>query len=812
MAMNTTVKKLSIILFSSFSISVFSQTPLIKGTGNVTGVVQDSVLHVPVEFANVAILDKVTGKPIDGTVCDEKGAFVITKLQKGEYVIAISFLGFDTKRMKLLINDRRSDVNLGTVKIATSSHVLQTVIIEGQKELIEEKVDRTIYNAENDQTTKGGDATDVLKRVPMLSVDMDGNVSLRGSSNVRVLINNKPSTITASSVADALKQIPADMIKNVEVITSPSSKYDAEGSAGIINIVLKKNTLEGIFFTADGSSGNRGSNLSLNGSYRKGKMGFSIGAFTRGTYNVRSDFYNRQLTQFNGDTIQNIQRSSNHSNGSASQFTLNWDFDINKFNSLTASVRYGVRDQFTFQDRLTTEKIASNTISSRVQNVKTTASGDNVDVSINYTTLFNKKDREFNLMAIYSKNNPISGFVTDSLSQTNNTVLKSYRNANQGVTQEVTFQADFLEPLSKDHTLEFGAKDVRRDVSSNYNYQQAGANGEYLPWINSALSNGFNYDQTVTAGYISYTGIVLKNYTLKAGARYEYTDIHAHFNVQPNISIPSYGVIVPSFNFSRKLANGNLIKISYNKRIQRPTLQELNPNLQASNSLNATIGNPLLKPEYTDNYEIAYKTFYKAATINFSTFVRNNTNDIQQARSIRNDTIFSIYQNIGTEVNYGVSVFITLPVTEQFTINGGADMFYRILKNNSNDPFINASNEGFTKNFRIFGTYNFSKGWSTQFFTFFQGKNFNLQGYRTNPINHSIAIKKDIWNKVASIGIGVDNFLTPSYNVYSELKSAYLTQSIRNTLYNTLIRVNISYKIGRQLPEKKRKVTMEEDN
>ncbi len=455
---------------------------------------------------------------------------------------------------------------------------------------------------------------------------------------------------------------------------------------------------------------------------------------------------------------------ANHSNGSTSQFTFNWDYDINKLNSLTASVRYGVRDQFSYQEHLMTEKIASGgTASSRIQNIKTTASGNNVDTSINYTKLFNKKDREFNLMAIYSRNNPVSGFVTDSLSQADQTILKSYKNYNQGQTQEVTFQADFLEPLASDHTLEFGVKDVRRDVSSTYNYQQAGANGEFFPWVNSALSNGFNYDQTVAAGYISYTGVILKNYTLKAGARYEYTDIHAHFTGQPNISIPPYGVLVPSFNFSRKLANGNLIKISYNKRIQRPSLQELNPNLQASNSLNATIGNPLLKPEYTDNYEIAYKTFYKAATINFSTFIRHNTNDIQQARSIRNDTIFSIYQNIGTEANYGVSIFVTLPITERFTINGGADMFYRILKNNSNDPYINASNEGFTKNFRVFGTYNFPKGWSAQFFTFFQGRNFNLQGYRTNPINHSIAIKKDIWNKAGSIGIGVDNFLTPSY-------------------------------------------------
>jgi outer membrane receptor protein involved in Fe transport len=784
-----------------------------KGSGKISGVIMDSTANVPVEFANVALLDPASKKPVDGTVCDDKGKFVITKVAKGDYVISISFIGFETREIPVSLTDRKGDLDIGVIRIASSSKELEAVVVEGQKELVEEKVDRTIYNAEIDLTTKGGDATDVLKRVPLLSVDMDGNVSLRGSNNVKVLVNNKPSTITASSVADALKQIPADMIKNVEVITSPSSKYDAEGSAGIINIVLKKNALEGTFFNVDGSTGTRGSNLSLNASYRRGKMGFSLGAFTRATYNVKSDFYNSQTTMNNGDTVQNIQQSSNHSNGEVNQFTFGWDYDINKKNSLAVSARYGIRNQLSYQDHLLTQKYPMNGVpSAYLQNIKTTATGDNFDASLNYTKLFNKKDREFNFMAIFSENSPVSGFVTDSLSQPDYTVLKSYKNDNSGKTREVTFQADFLEPISPGHTIEFGAKSIDRVVTSTYTYSKAGSNGEYAPWVNPLLSNGFNYDQRVTSGYLSYTGTILKNYSLKAGMRYEFTDISAHFENQPDISIPSYGVLVPSFNFSRKLSNGRLIKISYNKRIQRPTLQELNPNLQASNGLNATIGNPFLKPEYTDNAEIAYKTFYKGTTINLSTFIRNNTNDIQQARSIRNDTIISIYQNIGTENNYGVSVFLTIPVSEQFSISGGADVFYRILKNNSNNPTINATNSGVTNNFRVSGNYNFAKGWSAQFFSFFPGKNFNLQGYRTNPINHSLAVKKDIWGKAGSIGLGLDNFFTPSYKVYTELNSAFLRQSTTTTLYNTIIRINFSYRIGKQAPERKRKVGDDEDN
>ncbi|MCZ8215042.1 MAG: TonB-dependent receptor, partial [Cyclobacteriaceae bacterium] len=236
------------------------------GNGKISGTVIDAENNAPVEFATIALHDAASNKVVNGTVADGKGKFVITKIEDGTYNVVISFIGYETQTISnLKVAGKDNDINVGTIKLGTGSKVLNEVVVEGKKDLIEERVDRTIYNAENDATTKGGDATDVLKRVPMLSVDLDGNVSLRGSSNIMVLINNKPSTIMASSIADALKQIPADQIKTVEVITSPSAKYDAEGSGGIINIVTKKNTLEGLTLNVDAGVGYRGSNLGLNG-------------------------------------------------------------------------------------------------------------------------------------------------------------------------------------------------------------------------------------------------------------------------------------------------------------------------------------------------------------------------------------------------------------------------------------------------------------------------------------------------------------------------------------------------------------------
>jgi hypothetical protein len=358
-----------------------------KGTLKISGIVTDSLTKAAVEFANVALIDPSTNKPINGSVADDKGKFAITGVASGTYTIEISFIGFETKRIKnLKVADRNIDI--GSYIISPSVETLKEVIVEGQRQLIEEKVDRTIYNAENDVTTRGGDATDVLKRVPMLSVDLDGNVSMRGNQNIRVLINNKPSTIAASSVADALKQIPADEIKSVEVITSPSAKYDAEGSAGIINIITKKNTLQGATLNVNAGAGLRGSNLGLNGNYRQGKMGFSLGGFGRAGYNTFGAFENEQITRdANGNLVStSTQEADTRSTNLFGRYQLGWDYDINKFNSLTASARYGVRNGSNYQDGLFSQTYNNTNVltNSTYTDVTTIDNSGTVDLSLDY--------------------------------------------------------------------------------------------------------------------------------------------------------------------------------------------------------------------------------------------------------------------------------------------------------------------------------------------------------------------------------------------------------------------------------------------
>ncbi len=806
-------KLVSLLVLTICSTLAFAQAPggpsgpagaAQKGNVRIVGTVMDSTTNKPVEFAMVALTDVATNKPIDGAVCDDKGKFTINKVNAGKYKLVISFIGFESRTIRVTVGDKKDDIDLGKVTISPTVEVLKEVTVTGQKALVEERVDRTIYNAENDATTRGGDASDVLKRVPMLSVDMDGNVSLRGNQNIQVLINNKPSTIVASSVADALKQIPADQIKSVEVITSPSAKYDAEGSAGIINIVTKKNTLEGLTLGVDMGAGLRGSNLGLNGNYRKGKMGFSLGGWGRANYNVTGSFKNDQTTidPKTNSVSRSIQNADSRSNGVFGNYNLGWDYDINEKNYMTASVRLGVRNNNSYQDGLFTQTFKADTLySNSLRNTVTNDKSNSIDANLTYTHQYEKPQRELSIQALYSRNNRNNDF-SNNISTP---AIQRIKNLNDSYNQEATIQVDYQTPISTNQMLELGAKEIMRKAYSNYTYLIAnGADAPYVLTDNSSLNNNLNYDQTVTAGYASYTYSTKTGYSLKGGARYEYTTIDAKTLTDASINIPSYGVLVPSVNASKRLANGNTLKASYNRRIQRPSIRFLNPNIQAANPLNVTIGNPSLTPEYTNNYEVGYSTLIKGTSLNFSGFVRNTTDAIQSVRTVKGDTAVTNYRNIGSENAYGASVFANVTLGK-LSLNGGADGFYTTLNNNVADPQNNAKNDGFVISGRMFGSYDLSKGWGFQFFGFYRGRQVQLQGYQGGFGIYSLGLKKDFNEKKGSIGFGAENFFTPAIKVRNETKSPLVSQYSVNTMHNLSFKVTFSYRIGKMTMDAKPK-------
>lgn len=776
----------------------FAQAPkaavLDLGDGKISGTVVDSATQKPVEFATVALMKAGSETPVNGSVCDEHGKFVIKDVPPGKYTAVVSFIGYEPKNIAVNVPDKNNDIQLGKIVISVTAAILNEITIEGQKAIIEEKVDRTIYNAENDLTAKGGDASDVLRRVPMLTVDLDGNVSLRGNQNIQVLINNKPSTIVASSIGDALKQIPADQIKSVEVITSPSAKYDAEGSAGIINIITKKNNLEGLTLNVDAGVGLRGSNLGLNGNYRKGKMGFSLGGFGRSNYNTTGDFQNTQITNLGTETERtSLQSADTDNRGIFGNYTLGFDYDINEKTFITSSVRYGIRNFRRDQNNFLSQVFDSQNgaydpqndiVSSNLSDVFSKDDGHNIDATLTFTKQYDVKQRELSFQGQFSRNNMTSKYTNTPIEGTFPAALT---NNNKSFNQEVTMQVDYQTPLGKNQLLEIGAKEIMRKVNSDYSTLD-------LP------TNTLNYDQNVTGAYTSLTQTLNKGYSLKAGVRYEYTIINAYSienGTEGDFEIPSYGVLVPSVNLSKRLKNNNTIKASYNRRIQRPSIRFLNPNTQYQNNLNYTIGNPELDPEYTNNFELGYSTFIKGTSLNFTGFVRNTNDAIQTIRQSDGTQVVTTYDNIGIENAYGSSIFANVNIGK-LTLNGGGDVYYAVLDNQNPDDYYHYQNEGWVVSGRVFGSYNLNKGWAMQFFGFGRGRNVQLQGYQGNFRMYSLGVRKEFNNKKGSVGIGAENFLNANgLKIKNETISRDVTQNSVNTMNNLSFRLTFSYRIGK---------------
>ncbi|QJD96220.1 TonB-dependent receptor [Mucilaginibacter robiniae] len=784
---------------------------------SITGTIIDSLSGKPVDYATVSVLDQTSGKVVSGSLADGVGKFTVDKLAAGTYQLKVSFMGYAGKVIANLKLEDGATLKLGKIVLRPDSKMLNEVKVTGQKALIEEKIDRTVYNAENDLTARGGDATDVMKRVPMVSVDMDGNVSVRGSSNIKVLINGKPSAMMSASVSDALKQIPSDLIKSVEVITSPSAKYDAEGSGGIINIVLKQNTLEGLSLNVNSAAGTRGSSLGLNGGYKVGKFNFSIGGFGRGSYNTPGAFTNSQtISSLTSNDVSLTTQSATTSNTSLmGRYNLGMDYDINKRSSLSLGVVIGANNRPTKQDNFLTQNYLNNLlIGSMLQRNDITNSSNQLDATLTYTLTGKKPEREFSLLTEYSQNNRDNNFENIFLDQSNGSVLNGLKNLNSSKNKELTFEADYQTPTFKNTLLEFGAKDIIRTVNSDYTYYSA-ADGSlnYQPISSGSLSNAFNYKQNVAAGYLSYTISLPKSYTIKAGARYEYTSITADFQSGSSVNIPNYGVLVPSVNLAKKFDNGDMIKLGYNRRIQRPSLEYLNPNIQASNPLNITVGNPSLQPEFTNNFELAYSTHIKNNNLNLSTFMRNTNDAIQTIRSANGDTVRTTYLNLGKQNAYGMSASLNLALTNKLNINGGVDFYHLSLDNKDPDPLYHAANSGWVTNYRLFGSYDLSDKYAIQAFAFHRSNQIQLQGYQGGFGVYNLSFNRYFANKKGTIGIGGDNFLTHGYKIPTVVTSGNIAQNAVNINYIRSFELKFSYKIGglHNKPQKPKKSINNDD-
>lgn len=748
--------------------------------GRITVTILDSLTKAPINYATISLTRVKDNKTITGGVTDEKGRVVLPNVLPAEYKVAMGFIGYKTKRFNITTTPERPDLNIGEAMLSPTETTLKAVEITGTKALIENKIDKVVYNAEQDITNVGGDATDVMRKVPMLSVDIDGNLQLRGSSAVKVLINGKPSGTMANSVADALRMIPAEEIKSVEVITSPSAKYDAEGSGGIINIVTRKKTATGINGNANVSAGTRqnNGNFSLNG--KTGRLGLTsnLGVMYAIPQDTKISLVNKN-TQLNTASFQeglsNTDRWGYNGGGGL-------DYDINNYNNISTNVRVS---HFNFG----TNGTLGGTISaaglaipySRLTNNKGIT--DNVDWSADYRKTSKKEGEEFSIsgQASFGRNKNL--FTSTIKTQGIPDVVNN--GDNTGKNDEYTLQSDYTYPITKKSTIEVGMKGIFRTITSKY----------------QNTNQDFNYNQNVGAAYSVFTFPLTKKITAKAGLRAEYTDITGVSGTSLNFK-NDYFNLFPSAIISQTLGNATTVKVSYNRRMQRPSLGYLNPFLNDADPQNMQQGNPSLAPELSDNIEVGYSTYIKGSVINASVFYRN-TKGIIESVFLPNQHL-TTYLNVGKNETYGVNLFGSYNPLPKWTLMAN----FALNTYQASDPVLNV-NTGTHINYTVFGrsAIAFKGGWNTEMFAVINSVKQTFQGKSGGIKIFGAAIKKDLWKKAASVGINVLNPFARDLHIITRNKGTNFVQNVDVYYPIRTIGVNFSYKFGKlKFTENKNKI------
>jgi outer membrane receptor protein involved in Fe transport len=381
-------------------------------------------------------------------------------------------------------------------------------------------------------------------------------------------------------------------------------------------------------------------------------------------------------------------------------------------------------------------------------------------------------------------------------------LINSLKNLNDNLNEEITLQTDYITPISNNQSLEFGAKGILRSVNSDYSYLIADAGATDYNADFTRPSGTLDYSQNVTAAYTSYTYSTASKYTVKAGIRWENTAINATQD-DVEIDLPNYNNFVPSLNLSKSLKGFSTIKLGYNRRIQRPGLQQLNPNFNLVNNQDIRVGNPNLRPELTNNLELGYSTMVKKTYINTSIFGRITDNAINQIRypidSIQG-AILTTYENIGRQRSFGTNIFANLYLTDKWTVNGGVDVYYTFLEGQVtalNGTSEAIKNNGINFGGRIMSQMQLNKDWSLQAFSFMRGRQVDLQGTRGGFGMYSIGMRKSFANKKGSFGFSAENFANRGWNVRTELESPQLTQVSNMLMLNRNFKVNVSYKFGK---------------
>ena len=755
----------------------------------ITGTVLEQDTNQPLEYATLVLKNLRDTTKITGGITDRNGKFSVETIP-GRYNVSIEYISFNS--YKLNSQTYQTSTDLGTIKLAPDVAQLDAVEVIAEKTTVEIRLDKKVYNVGKDLTVSGGTVSDVLDNVPSVSVDVEGAVELRGNSDVRILINGKPSALTGLNSAEALQQLPAESIEKVEVITSPSSRYDAEGSGGIINIILRRSKLKGLNGALTSNIGSPKS-LGLNGNlnYRTG----NVNIFTNSGYNYRTGIGNSfNATDFfdtNGDFTNGIQENREFRR-SRKGFNANIGVEwyVNETSSITQSV---------FVRNSDNSSETTNTFSQQDINQITTSGfrfDDETedDKTFQYTFDYDKQFDDSGQKLTFSFQYEESEEIEASLIQQNNFDSESVRTAEN--QERIFLKSDYVLPLGKNSQFEFGYRGDFNSLETDYDVIFIQPTITELGITNP--SNVLDYKETINALYTQF-GSKINKISYLLGLRYEATRLIINQIESNDFNRNNFDGFFPTLNLNYELSDVQSLSLGYNRRLQRPRSFFLNPFPSRSSPTNLFQGNPNLTPSFSNQVDIGYLNRFNKLTLNASVYFQRATDEITFiTEDTGENTIFdgqevSIIRrtpiNLARNDRFGFEFTTNYRPSKKWSINGNFNIFNLTTRGDFNGQNFDAENLSWFVRLNNKITLFKDIDWQTRIN--YSGPIENAQTITNGAFYMDLAFSKDLFKDKASLALNVrDVFssrkrvretITPFFNSDSELQRRGRTASLSFT-------------------------------
>jgi iron complex outermembrane receptor protein len=776
-------------------------------TGKISGNVLDEN-QKPIESATVALLKEKDSSVVKNTVSDKQGKFVIDNVIHGKYIVSVSSVGHEKFYSNPInVNLEQLTINLNTISLSTSTKNLKEVAIIGKRPVFEQKADRMIVNVDASPSNAGSTVMDVLEKSPGVTVDKDGNISLKGKAGVTVMIDNRPTYLSATDLSNYLKSLPASAIDQLEIMTNPSAKYDAAGNSGIINIKTKKNKTKGFngsvtLTHTQGEYPKPSGSLNLN--YRNGK------------FNV---FLNAGYSHWEG--FQNLDINRQYFNMANASKTLNAIFSQHthmKFINPEANVKFGTDY---FLDKKTTLgfvvsgfrntenntslsniflKDPNNVVDSIVRSPSTTKGvWKNVSVNLNFRHTFDSSGTELTADADFIKYSSTNNQYFDNQTYYPDMTLKNETILTGNLPSDIsiyTFKSDFSHPFKNNLKFEAGIKTSYVSTDNNANYFNLINN---VPDVDTTKTNHFLYRENINAAYLNLNK-QYKKWSVQAGLRLENTYYSGHqlgntFTVNNNDSSFSktYTNLFPTLYVSYQLNAKNSFSVNYGRRIDRPAYQDLNPFLFFLDDYTYQAGNPYLQPQFTNNIELShtYNNFL-TTTINYSNTTNFFSETFQQsgyATIVRNG-------NIGKHQNAGLAISAQIPVQKWWSAMLYTNVNYNTFSGILYGDNLNVSATTFLVNLN--NQFKFSKGWSAELSGFYRSSGIEGQVLVKPMGQMSAAVAKQIFKEKGSLKLGVRDILY-TQQVYGNINFAQTEATFHNARDSRQVSFTFTYRFGKPI-------------